>query len=56
MCWCVCMCPLTLDVGPGRGGTVVLEVIQDARVPGETQQDLNSEKRGSVMRRRPVTV
>lgn len=46
VCVSVCVCPLTLDVGSGRGGTIVLEVIQDAGVPGEAQQNLNHEKRG----------
>lgn len=44
MCVHVCACGPTLDVGSGRGGTVVLEVIQDAGVPGETQQDLKKEE------------
>lgn len=35
---------LTLDVGFGRSGAVVFEVIQDGRVPGETQQHLGTHK------------
>lgn len=31
---------LTLDVRLGRRGAVVSEVLQDGRVPGETQQHL----------------
>lgn len=45
-----CACPpspvgqLTLDVGFGRSGAVVFEVIQDGGIPRETQQHLGTDE------------